>query len=104
MRLQHHQGCSGTPKCAYVIYGQPLTLDGWPKNKRVRASFIKFGIFEKRYLKTKSPGRAPLGRFKAIWMVLGDKYEWSWEIFAKKTKFHDAGGPGTVVSPTEYLK
>ena len=27
-------------------------------------------------------------------------YEWSWGIFAKKTKFHDAGGPGTVVSPT----
>ena len=23
-RLQHHQGCSETPKCAYVIYGQPL--------------------------------------------------------------------------------
>ena len=22
--LQHHQGCSETPKCAYVIYGQPL--------------------------------------------------------------------------------
>ena len=26
-------------------------------------------------------------------------YEWFWEIFAKKTKFHDAGGPTTVVSP-----
>ena len=26
-------------------------------------------------------------------------YEWSWVIFAKKTKFHDAGGPDTVVSP-----
>ena len=26
-------------------------------------------------------------------------YEWSLGIFAKKTKFHDAGGPGTVVSP-----
>ena len=24
MRLQHHQGCSEVPKCAYVIYGQPL--------------------------------------------------------------------------------
>ena len=24
-RLQHHQGCSETPKCAYVIYGQPHT-------------------------------------------------------------------------------
>ena len=22
--LQHHQGCSETPKCAYIIYGQPL--------------------------------------------------------------------------------
>ena len=32
-------------------------------------------------------------------MVPGDMYEWSWGIFAKKTKFHDAGGPGTVVSP-----
>ena len=27
-------------------------------------------------------------------------YEWSGGIFAKKTKFHDAGGPGTVVSPS----
>ena len=26
-------------------------------------------------------------------------YEWFWGIFAKKTKFHDAGGPGTVVLP-----
>ena len=26
-------------------------------------------------------------------------YKWSGGIFAKKTKFHDAGGPGTVVSP-----
>ena len=26
-------------------------------------------------------------------------YEWFWGIFANKTKFHDAGGPGTVVSP-----
>ena len=24
MCLQHHQGCSETLKCAYVIYGQPL--------------------------------------------------------------------------------
>ena len=24
MCLQHHQGCLETPKCAYVIYGQPL--------------------------------------------------------------------------------
>ena len=27
-RLQHHQGCSETPKFAYVIYGQPLRLAG----------------------------------------------------------------------------
>ena len=27
-------------------------------------------------------------------------YEWSRVIFAKKSKFHDAGGPDTVVSPT----
>ena len=27
-------------------------------------------------------------------------YEWSWGIFAKKTKFHSAGGPGTMVLPT----
>ena len=32
-------------------------------------------------------------------MVPGDMYKWSGGIFAKKTKFHDAGGPGTVVSP-----
>ena len=25
-RLRHHQGCSETPKCAYVIYGQPLIV------------------------------------------------------------------------------
>ena len=36
-------------------------------------------------------------------MVPGDMYEWSWGIFAKKTKFHDAGGPGTVVSPIVKL-
>ena len=27
-------------------------------------------------------------------------FEWSWVIFAKKSKFHDAGGPDTMVSPT----
>ena len=27
-------------------------------------------------------------------------YKWSWVIFEKKSKFHDAGGPDTVVSPT----
>ena len=32
-------------------------------------------------------------------MIPGDMYEWSGGIFAKKTKFHDAGGPGTMVSP-----
>ena len=32
-------------------------------------------------------------------MVPGDMYKWSGGIFAKKTKFHDAGGPGYVVSP-----
>ena len=26
-------------------------------------------------------------------------YKWSWVIFAKKSKFHDAGGPDTVVLP-----
>ena len=26
-------------------------------------------------------------------------YEWSRVIFAKKSKFHDEGGPDTVVSP-----
>ena len=26
-------------------------------------------------------------------------YEWSRVIFAKKSKFHDAGGPDTVVLP-----
>ena len=32
-------------------------------------------------------------------------YEWSWGIFAKKSKLHDAGGPDTVVSPivTDYF-
>ena len=32
-------------------------------------------------------------------MVPGDMYQWSWGIFAKKSKLHDAGGPDTVVSP-----
>ena len=32
-------------------------------------------------------------------MVPGDMYEWSRVIFAKKSKFHGAGGPDTVVSP-----
>ena len=35
-------------------------------------------------------------------MVPGDMYKWSGGIFAKKTKFHDAGGPGTVVSPFAF--
>ena len=30
-------------------------------------------------------------------------YEWSRVIFAKKSKFHDAGGPDTVVSPNHQL-
>ena len=30
-------------------------------------------------------------------------YKWSWVIFAKKSKFHDAGGPDTVVSPSGNL-
>ena len=32
-------------------------------------------------------------------MVPCDMYEWSRVIFAKKSKFHNAGGPDTVVSP-----
>ena len=36
-------------------------------------------------------------------MIPGDMYEWSGGIFAKKTKFHDAGGPGTVVSPMNNI-
>ena len=35
-------------------------------------------------------------------MVPGDMYEWSRVIFAKKSKFHDAGGPDTVVSPCRH--
>ena len=31
-------------------------------------------------------------------------YEWSRVIFAKKSKFHDAGGPDTVVSPIPISK
>ena len=37
-------------------------------------------------------------------MVPGDMYEWSRVIFAKKSKFHGAGGPDTVVSPTDDSK
>ena len=36
-------------------------------------------------------------------MIPGDMYEWSGGIFAKKTKFHDAGGPGTMVSPYDSI-
>ena len=35
-------------------------------------------------------------------MVPGDMYEWSRVIFFKKSKFHDAGGPDTVVSPITH--
>ena len=31
-------------------------------------------------------------------------YKWSWVIFVKKSKFHDAGGPDTVVSPLHCEK
>ena len=31
-------------------------------------------------------------------------YEWSRVIFAKKSKFHGAGGPDTVLSPTMKLQ
>ena len=31
-RLRHHQGCSETPKCAYVIYGQSLIRDYEPSD------------------------------------------------------------------------
>ena len=31
-------------------------------------------------------------------------YEWSRVIFAKKSKFHDEGGPDTVVSPSGKQK
>ena len=34
MCLQHHQGCSETPKYAYVIYGQPL-------NSKCQRNFAK---------------------------------------------------------------
>ena len=36
-------------------------------------------------------------------MIPGDMYEWSGGIFAKKTKFQNAGGPGTMVSPNVQL-
>ena len=35
MCIQHHQGCSETPKCAYVIYGQPLNNCEIPYSFRV---------------------------------------------------------------------
>ena len=34
-RLRHHQGCSETPKCAYVIYGQPPNIFVSPVRRRV---------------------------------------------------------------------
>ena len=43
-----------------------ITLDGWPKNEGVRAYFVKFGIFWKKCLKTKSPWKGP------PWTFLGN--------------------------------
>ena len=37
-------------------------------------------------------------------MVPGDMYKWFGVIFVTKSKFHDAGGPDTVVSPYICLR
>ena len=48
IRLQHHQGCSETQKCAYVIYGQPLIIfniyDTWLLCSTVKVAKIQFRI------------------------------------------------------------
>ena len=36
-----------------------ITLDDRPNNEGVRAYFVKFGIFGKFFLKTKSPWKGP---------------------------------------------
>ena len=38
--LQHYQGCSKTPKCAYVIYGQPLK--GLPHRQKYLHFLVTF--------------------------------------------------------------
>ena len=43
-----------------------ITLDDRPKNEGVRAYFVKFGIFGKKCLKTKSPWKGP------PWTILGN--------------------------------
>ena len=43
-----------------------ITLDGRPKNKGVKAYFVKFWIFWKKYEKTKSPWKGP------PWTFLGN--------------------------------
>ena len=44
-----------------------ITLDGRPKNEEVRAYFVKFRIFGKKCLKTKSPWKGPPpGGFKFL--------------------------------------
>ena len=36
-RLRHHQGCLETPKCAYVIYGQPLNIENaWIETQEIQ--------------------------------------------------------------------
>ena len=66
-----------------------ITLDDRPNNEGVRAYFVKFGIFGKKCLKTKSPWKGPpwtfLGKLNGtrwyVWMVLRDfcqKIKTSW--------------------------
>ena len=76
-----------------------ITLDGWPKNKGVRAYLVKLEIFGKKWWKTKSPWKGPLWTFLVdsngtrwyVWMFLRDSIE--------KTRCHESGGPDTVVPP-----
>ena len=50
MCLQHHQGCSETPKCAYVIYGQPLSLKQKIVGRKFCNMMINFGHSRSKFV------------------------------------------------------
>ena len=45
-RLRHHQGCSETPKCAYVIYGQPLVTTNENANQFIFNSWVSGWVYD----------------------------------------------------------
>ena len=64
-----------------------VTLDGRPKNEGVMAYFVKFQLADFRQFEW----------YQVICMNSPEGF------LPKKTKFHDTGGPGTVVPPRVNL-